>query len=108
MTLGTTCGIFDRLGYSKEGDANDNISFGTKDRRNDGERAEAQDNGAPGAGATYGRPDEGPQDTTNNREIDARTANHTSNASDKSQNNGDSRNMAQRLSMNQGLLVPDK
>jgi len=59
MTLGTASCIFDSLGYSKEDYTNDTISFGIKDRRNDGKRPEAQDNGAPGAGTTYGRTDEG-------------------------------------------------
>ena len=117
MTLGTSCGIFDRLGYSKEGDVNDNIPFGTQDSRHDGEGAEDQDNGDPDAGTKYDRRDEGPQDlppraqdatmdrtadagtTTNNWEFDTRPAKHTSTTFDKRQSNGDSQNMAQRPRM---------
>ena len=63
MTLGTACGILARLRYNTEDDAIDNISFERQDQRKQEKRANAKDNGTPGASVTFGRTNEGPPAT---------------------------------------------
>jgi hypothetical protein len=115
MTLGTACGIFTRLRYSTENGANAIILSGIQDGRTQWQRPDATDNGAPGAGETYARPDEeipgtrtrAADNTTNgsaaegidNREIDGWKAIHTSNTAATSKSNGVPRITAQHLSM---------
>ena len=52
-----------RLRYSTEDDAIDNISFERQDQRKQEKRANAKDNGTPGASVTFGRTNEGPPAT---------------------------------------------
>jgi hypothetical protein len=103
------------LGYSTENGAKTNILSGIQDRRNGGQRPDAKDKGAPGAGGTYVRPDEEMPATRtrasditmngsaaegiDNREIDRWTANHTSNAPATRQSNEVPRITAQHLNM---------